>query len=880
MSSALTMAWRLAPLMWRDWAHHPLRQAVAVLAVCLGVALAWSVHVINTSALAEFSAAVRSANGEPDAVVRGPREGFDERLLDTLAAHPDVTWASPVVELETYARRSPGQPRVAVRVVGVDVLAVAPVAPDLLARPRQPATERAPAQAPAGSADAAGTGTAPDAASADRWAAFHPQHVFANAAAREKLGGAQQGADSGARTDELWLQAGAQWLPFQLRGDVAAGGPPLLVMDVAAAQHHFGLTQRLNRIDLRLRPGASPDALAPLLPDGVRLQRPDTDTQRVSNLSRAYRVNLTVLAGVALLVGSFLVYSVMALSVAQRAPHIALLGVLGLSPQERRAGVLLEGLLTGALGSGLGLLLGTGLAQLALWVMAGDLGGGYFGNPSAPPALQVQAWALLAFGLLGTAAAVVGAWVPAQSAQRLQPAQALKGLGGLGEARSSAWPGLLLCALGAALAFLPPVQGIPLAAYASVAVWLFGGVALVPWAVAALLSLVPPQRQAVALLAVERARVHRAAATAAVAGVVASLALCVALTVMVSSFREGVSRWLDQVLPADLYARSAQNSQLAEQVWFEPALLQSLASHPSVQTLQAARTRALVLDPQRPTVTLFARDLSQPAATLPLLAAPLPAQAGETGVFVSEAMVMLYGAQPGTWLTLPMANAQGQVQGVKVRVRGVWRDYARQFGTVAIALEDYRQLTGDTRLNEVAIWLRPGAAVEPLQAALRDAAQGSGLDFASSAELRQLSLRIFDRSFAVTRYLQAVAIAIGIVGVAASLSAQVLARRKEFGLLVHLGFTQRQIRRMVIVEVAAWMLAGVLVGLALGSVISAVLVHVVNPQSFHWTMDMVWPWPRLLLLCGVVLAAGVATAALTARRAAGGSAVQSVKEDW
>jgi putative ABC transport system permease protein len=299
-----------------------------------------------------------------------------------------------------------------------------------------------------------------------------------------------------------------------------------------------------------------------------------------------------------------------------------------------------------------------------------------------------------------------------------------------------------------------------------------------------------------------------------------------------------------------------------------------------VQTLQAARTRALVLDPQRPTVTLFARDLSQPAATLPLLAAPLPAQAGETGVFVSEAMVMLYGAQPGTWLTLPMANAQGQVQGVKVRVRGVWRDYARQFGTVAIALEDYRQLTGDTRLNEVAIWLRPGAAVEPLQAALRDAAQGSGLDFASSAELRQLSLRIFDRSFAVTRYLQAVAIAIGIVGVAASLSAQVLARRKEFGLLVHLGFTQRQIRRMVIVEVAAWMLAGVLVGLALGSVISAVLVHVVNPQSFHWTMDMVWPWPRLLLLCGVVLAAGVATAALTARRAAGGSAVQSVKEDW
>ena len=121
MSSALTMAWRLAPLMWRDWAHHPLRQAVAVLAVCLGVALAWSVHVINTSALAEFSAAVRAANGEPDAVVRAGRDGFDERLLDRIAALPGVERASPVFEADTYAAGADGQ-RVAVKVLGIDVL--------------------------------------------------------------------------------------------------------------------------------------------------------------------------------------------------------------------------------------------------------------------------------------------------------------------------------------------------------------------------------------------------------------------------------------------------------------------------------------------------------------------------------------------------------------------------------------------------------------------------------------------------------------------------------------------------------------------------------------------------------------------------------------
>jgi putative ABC transport system permease protein len=143
-----------------------------------------------------------------------------------------------------------------------------------------------------------------------------------------------------------------------------------------------------------------------------------------------------------------------------------------------------------------------------------------------------------------------------------------------------------------------------------------------------------------------------------------------------------------------------------------------------------------------------------------------------------------------------------------------------------------------------------------------------------------MSLRIFDRSFAVTYYLQAVAIAIGLIGIAASLSAQVLARRKEFGLLTHLGLTRRQIVAVVAGEGLAWVLAGALVGLVLGLAISMVLVFVVNPQSFHWTMKLVLPWGRLGLLALAVVAAGTATAAFSARRAAGRSAVLSVKEDW
>jgi putative ABC transport system permease protein len=212
---------------------------------------------------------------------------------------------------------------------------------------------------------------------------------------------------------------------------------------------------------------------------------------------------------------------------------------------------------------------------------------------------------------------------------------------------------------------------------------------------------------------------------------------------------------------------------------------------------------------------------------------------------------------------------------------GVWRDYARQFGAVAIDLGDYQRLSGDLRVNDLAISLHAAADVQRVQSELRALVEHSALiEFAVPTQIRALSMRIFDRSFAVTYYLQALAIGIGLFGIAASFSAQVLARRKEFGLLTHLGLTSRQIVTIVAAEGAAWTTAGAVAGLLLGLAISAVLVHVVNPQSFHWTMDWVAPWPRLLALCGAVVVAGSVTAAISARAAASTDAVRAVKEDW
>jgi len=836
-----------ALLLRREWRHHPWRHAVALLAVALGVALAYSVHLINQSALAEFSAAVRTANGEPDLTLRGAREGFDEALFDRIASDVQVALASPVLEVDTYGQAADGQ-RVALRVLGLDLLRAAPMAPALMPKP---------------------------AAGEDRLVFLDPGAAFPNPSAR-RLSGTGEG-------QTLRLQAGSQWLPFRVAGTTAAGGTPLVVMDIAGAQQAFGQLGRLSRIDLRLQAGVDRAAwLRTLqLPPGVAATAAADAEQRVSNLSRAYRVNLTVLALVALFVGAFLVFSVVSLGVAQRTPAFALLGVLGLTAAQRRAWVLAECALLGAAGSALGLLAGAGMAAAALRFLAGDLGGGYF--PGIVPPLQVGLLGTLAFGLLGTASAVLGGWWPARQAAALSPALALKGLGSPGGSAPPAWPGLALLALGTAAAFAPPLFGLPLAAYVGVAALLLGGVALVPAVVHALLSMVGPARRlrlgALPLLALQRARFQRRTATAAVAGVVASLALSVALTVMVASFREGVTQWLASVLPADLYARSAGSAGTAEQAWLPPDFARRAAAVPGVDRVLASRSRTLQLAPDRPGVSLISRPLPSPQDALPLLQAPLPAsvvQAGEVGVFVSEAMVSLYAAEPGSRFTLPLAGAQ-----VPVRVRGVWRDYARQFGAVVMDEADYRRLTGDARLNDLALWLAPGASAAAVQDGLRALLPDPQmLEFASAGELRQLSLRIFDRSFAVTYYLQAVAIAIGLIGIAASLSAQVLARRKEFGLLAHLGLTRRQVVAVVAGEAGAWVAAGTLVGLVLGVAVSMVLVFVVNPQSFHWTMDLVLPWARLAALAAAVLVAGTATAAFSARRAAGRSAVLSVKEDW
>ncbi|TBR75593.1 MAG: ABC transporter permease [Burkholderiaceae bacterium] len=850
----------LCTFSWQELRHHPWRNAATVVAVMLGVALAFSVQLINASALGEFSGAVRSVDGQPDLTLHAAQGSFDDALFVRVAHLPQVRVASPVLELATYALTG-DDTRVPLRVLGIDALVVASVAPALLPIPQ---------------------------AGADRLAVLAPATVFLNPAARRPLETA-----TGQPAASLQLQSGLALHTVRVAGTVSAGGAPLAVMDIAAAQELFGQLGRLTRIDIRLRPGADRAAFirSLQLPPGVSASAPGDAGQRADVLSRAYRVNLTVLALVALFTGAFLVYSVLSLGVAKRAPQFALLGVLGLTSRERLRLVLIEAGALGVLGSSAGIALGAGLAALALHLLGGDLGGGYFAGET--PALQWSSAAALTYGGLGVLTALAGAWWPARAAQKLPPAQTLKGLSAVPGDTRTHWMSIILIAIGTVLAWSPPVFGIPLAAYLSVALLLVGGITALPWLVALLYDRLAPwvAHRLLPLLAIERARRVRESAAVAISGVVAALSLAVALTVMVGSFRGSVTQWLNVVLPADLYVRSATAGSADDAVYLPPQFVRAVMRLPGVQRVSALHSSRLQLAPREPAVTLIARDIDDGAHNLPLLAPALPVPPGDVAIYVSEAVVDLYGARPGA-VFAPLSASFGAVsldgksKSATFFVAGVWRDYARQFGAIALDRRDFERLTGDARVNDLALWLRPGTDAARVQQAIREVAEqqqsgaGALMDFASAGEIRASSLRIFDRSFAVTWWLQAVAIAIGLFGVAASFGAQVLARRREFGLLAHLGLTRRQILSVVAGEGAAWTLIGAIAGLGLGLAVSVVLVRVVNPQSFHWTMDLQVPWMRLLALCAAVVLAGTATAWLAGRAAAGRDAVLAVKDDW
>ena len=402
-----------------SFAQNRARTLVAALAIALGVALGFAVQLINASAVDELTQGVRTLAGDADLTVRGPRSGFDEAIYPTLSKDPDIAVASPVLEasVRVTGREEP------LRVLGIDPFRAAAIQPGLVGEARE------------------------------RLDTLRPDTVFLSNAALAWLG-----ASDG---ETLKLQAGLRDVPLRIAGRLpGAGQQRVATMDIAAAQTAFDRLGLVSRIDLRLRPGATVEGvrerIAKTLPAGVVVERPEASLRATERISRSYRINLNVLALVALFTGSLLVFSTQALSVVRRRTQFALLRTLGMTRGRLTRLCALEGGLIGIAGSVVGLVAGYAIAVLAVRYAGGDLGSGYFRGVDA--SVTVEPLALLVFFALGVGAATLGALVPAREAGNASPARALKA----GDEESAlqhlrpAWRGLATIALGCALIALPP----------------------------------------------------------------------------------------------------------------------------------------------------------------------------------------------------------------------------------------------------------------------------------------------------------------------------------------------------------------------------------------------------------------------------------------
>ena len=338
--------------------HAPGRTFLAVLAIALGVALGFAVYLINRVAADEVQGASRSLFGLADLAVQSPGAGFDENLYPVLARVPGVEAASPVIDMRV---RLPGRDR-SLQIIGIDPFRAARMQPALAA-----------ATSAGGNRDGQGL--------------LQENAVWLSPAAAQMLE-LQVG-------DELVAQVALDRVTFRVAGLLPPGAyrQPVGMLDIATAQWRLQRLGRIDRVDLRLSRDANPatvrKAIAAMLPPGVQVVTPGEATDDAVRLTRAYRLNLTALALVALFTGAFLVYATQSLAVARRRREIALLHAMGFTVREQLFAALLSGTIVGVLGAALGVVLGALVAQAGLAAFGADLGAGYFRNVA--PQLDIRA---------------------------------------------------------------------------------------------------------------------------------------------------------------------------------------------------------------------------------------------------------------------------------------------------------------------------------------------------------------------------------------------------------------------------------------------------------------------------------------------------------
>jgi putative ABC transport system permease protein len=841
----------------RHLRRHPGQAALSVLGIALGVAVVVSVDLAATSARRAFTLSAEGVTGGATHQVVGGPGGVDEGVAVRLALeglHP----IAPVVEAWVGVQGGPGR---TLQLLGVDPFSEAPFRPYL--------------------GRAVGAGTQALAA-----LVTEPGAVLLTRETGDDLGVAV-GATLALRVAGRARPARVVGLlePRDARSRRALAG--LVVADIATAQELLDRPGRLSRVDLAVPAGPAGDAMLAraraLLPAGAELVPAAARGEFVGELTQAFDVNLRALSLLALMVGLFLAYNTMTFAVVQRRTIFGIVRALGVTRAEIVAIVLAEALVLGAAATALGLGLGVALARGLVQLVSRTINDLYF--VVIVRDLVVSPADLAKGAALGMAATLLAAVVPALEATAAPPGAAVRRVvleararraapraAGAGLAvllagtlvvawagRSLAWSyaGLFTIVLGAA--FLTPLAMI-------------GGAALAgPW-LGRVLGL--PGRMAARNVVATLSRTG-----VAVAALMVAVAATVGIGVMIRSFRATVVSWLETSLAADVYvAVPAPAGRRSGDATLDPTVVARLGQAPGVAAVRTYRG-VDVASPLGPTHLVALGGAAAGSRQFRFLAgSPAAAWAAfqEAGAaIVSESYAYRHGLTVGG--ALPLRTDRG----LRVfPVSGVFADYGSDRGVVMVSRRTYEALWDDRGVSSLGLVLEPGVAAETAVGDLRTRAGGTQeLLIRSNRALREASLEIFDRTFAITGVLRVLATVIAVIGVLSALMALQLERGRELGVLRAQGLAPGEVWRLVVTETG--LLGGIAGALALpvGTGLALVLIHVINRRAFGWSIDATVPGDVLLQAVGLAVLAALAAGAYPAWRMARTPPAAALREE-
>jgi len=797
-------------LILRPLRRDLLRTVLTTIAVALGVGVVIAVDLAGDAATGSFQSSLETLVGKTDLSILA-NGGVDERWMAALTALSLNARFAPVIETQGMI-----QGIGSVTVYGVD----------FVSQTRQ-AGDSAPAVRDLDSAAVVSSGLA------DRL--------------RVKTG-----ADI-----SLALNDGAQ--TFHVTGVADAKAAEFVLLDIAAAQRALNQYGKLDRIDVFVSAGENfsrvEQEIRNVLPPGYRIEKPGTRGQENQRMLRAFRWNLRVLSYISLVVGAFLIYNTIAVSVVRRRAEIGILRALGASRRRIFWLFLSEALLLGAIGSFAGVALGRVMAAAAVGLIADTVNSLYVSSRPAPVALS--ALAVINASLAGMAVAFLSALAPAREAMQVSPVEAMGRGAREHHARTHAgrnliWAALLGCCA-AAISQIGPVDGNPIAGYATTMLAIAAMALAAPAVVTGLAVATSGAARAgfgpEGLLAVRGLAASLSRTSVIVSALATAVAMMVSVGIMVGSFRETVIVWLDTQLRADLYVRPAARAGPGQYPPLAPEVPGLIGGVEGVEAVDVFHSLAFEYQGQRATLGGGNLDIVRRYGRLRFLRGQdretiLRSLPGHDRVIVSDPFANKHHVHAGEKLNLPLGDRI-----VNVTVAGVYYDYSSEQGFVIFDRSTLLKYLPQLPATNLAIYLRKGADATEARRRIEARLARYRVIVAANRSLRQNAIIIFDRTFAITYALEAVAIAVAMLGAANSLLAMVLDRRREFGLLRFLGAAPGQVRRLILMEAGFLGLAAIVLGVALGFVLSLVLIYVINRQSFGWTIQF---HPPFALLTGAV----------------------------